>query len=116
MTSDAVVPNNRYGTPNHSSAVETAAPPDTNPSAPTKCAGCLASITLDESGEWLDSETGRYCDPDSELKHSPAAPTTADLLAVLKELMAWHDCLPTRNICDIQDDAKRLIAAAEVRS
>jgi len=71
MTSDAVVPNNRYGTPNHSSAVETAAPPDTN---------------------------------------------TADLLAVLKELMAWHDCLPTRNICDIQDDAKRLIAAAEVRS
>jgi hypothetical protein len=39
---------------------------------------------------------------------------TGSLLAVLKELMAWHDCLPTRNICDIQDDAKRLIAAAEV--
>jgi len=30
--------------------------------------------------------------------------------------MAWHDCLPTRNICDIEEDARRVIAAAEVRS
>ena len=47
-----------------------------------------------------------------EPEEQVAAP---ELLAVLKELMAWHNCLPTRNICDIEEDAKRLIAAAEVR-
>ena len=52
----------------------------------------------------------------ARLKKPSAPDLTADLLAVLKELMAWHDCLPTRNICDIEEDARRVIAAAEVRS
>lgn len=57
-----------------------------------------------------------FTDTHGDIVRCSVHASAPDLLAVLKELMAWHDCLPTRNICDIEADARRVIAAAEVRS